>query len=269
LIVCVVVGWATLSLVASRGNAQEPASEPAGTNAQPQPGAANGAPIKGKVVATMNSGGYTYVEVDDGSKRTWAAAPAFKVAVGDAVIVPPGMPMEHFESKTLGRTFDVVMFVSSVRVLSGTGAADQPVAAHAGAAGGTSPHGTTGGAMNPHGTGGATTAVATGIDLSGIRKVDGGQTVAELFAGKDSLAGKDVAVRGKVVKFTANVMGKNWLHLQDGSGGAGTNDLTVSTNDTTTVGSTVVVRGKLAADRDLGFGYHYEVMVENASVTPE
>jgi len=76
-------------------------------------------------------------------------------------------------------------------------------------------------------------------------------------------------VRGRVVKFTPDVMNKNWIHVQDGTGSSGSNDLTVSTSATATVGSMVLVRGKLTADRDLGAGYHYDVIIEDGSVTVE
>ena len=67
------------------------------------------------------------------------------------------------------------------------------------------------------------------VDLTGIAKAEGGKTVAEVFAEKDALAGQKVAVRGKVVKTNAGIMGKDWVHVRDGSGADGTNDLTVTT----------------------------------------
>jgi hypothetical protein len=220
----------------------------AAQHAAAAPGAPSG--TSGKVVETMNSGGYTYVQVDDGSKKIWAAAPEFKVAAGDMVIVPDGMPMEHFESKTLGRTFDLIYFVPAVQVLGGKVARDQVAAAHA-----------------AHGAG--ATSASTAVDLSNIKKADGGQTVGELFSKKAALAGKDVTVRGRVVKFTPAVMGKNWMHVRDGTGSSGSNDLTVSTSATAAVGNTVLVRGKLVTDRDLGAGYHYDVIIEDGTVTVE
>jgi hypothetical protein len=119
-------------------------------------------------------------------------------------------------------------------------------------------------AIPGHGATGAAT-----VELSNIAKAEGGQTVGELFSKKGELAGKEVAVRGRVVKYTPAVMGKNWMHVQDGSGSAGTNDLTVSTNATAAVGNTVLVRGKLSTDKDLGFGYKYDVLIEDATVTVE
>jgi len=108
------------------------------------------------------------------------------------------------------------------------------------------------------------------VDLSGIARAEGGKTVAEVYGEKDALAGQKVSVRGKVVKVNSGIMGKNWLHVRDGSGSDGTNDLTVTTTGALpTVGDTVVVSGTVATDRDFGAGYSYDVIVEEAAVTVE
>jgi len=260
-----IVAVATVTLLTCWPDGQQAAAQPhAPADSAPSAHASGGAATEsggsttGKVVETMDSGGYTYVQVDDGSKKIWAAAPKLTVAVGDRVIVPAGMPMRDFTSKTLNRTFDVVYFVSSIEVLGGKAANEQVAAAHR--AGGDGIPG--------HGGAGAKEA-ATSVDLSNIKKADGGQTVAELFAQKAALTGKEVAVRGRVVKYTPSVMGKNWIHLRDGSGGSGTDDLTVTTSADAAVGKTVLVRGKLSTDKDYGFGYHYDVIIEDATVTVE
>jgi hypothetical protein len=72
-----------------------------------------------------------------------------------------------------------------------------------------------------------------------------------------------------VVKFSQQIMGKNWIHLQDGTGAAGTNDLTVTTDGTANTGDTVVVTGVVTTDKDFGYGYKYDVILENATVTIE
>ena len=108
------------------------------------------------------------------------------------------------------------------------------------------------------------------VDLSGIAKAEGGQTVAELYAAKEALEGETVVIRGKVVKVNAGIMGKNWLHIRDGSGEAGTNDLTVTTTGVVPdVGDTVLVTGALGLNRDFGMNYKYPVIVEDAEVTVE
>ena len=109
----------TISLLAACGE-QQKAPEVTKPSAQPAPGAPPApaaAPAKtGKVIETMNASGYTYVQVDTGKEKFWAAAPEVKAKVGDSVVVPEGMPMPNFESKTLNRKFDVVYFVPSLLI---------------------------------------------------------------------------------------------------------------------------------------------------------
>lgn len=108
------------------------------------------------------------------------------------------------------------------------------------------------------------------VDLTGIAKAEGGKTVAEIYAEMDTLADAAVTVRGKVVKVNAGILDRNWLHVRDGSGEEGTNDLTVTTTaDLPEVGATVLVNGKLAVNKDFGMGYQYPVIVEDAEVTVE
>lgn len=209
--------------------------------------------LTGKVIETVNAANYTYVLLDAEGKRIWGAAPQFAVKVGDTVAMAGGMPMPNYHSKTLNRTFDVVYFSGDVRV-NGVRAAGTPSAADLPAG-------------HPPTVGGGTAPAAP--DLSGIKKATNGQTVAEIFAGKDKLTGKPVAVRGRVVKYNAMIMGKNWLHIRDGSGAEGTNDLTITTADKAKVGDLVVITGELKANRDFGGGYRYPLIVEDAKVVVE
>jgi len=113
-------------------------------------------------------------------------------------------------------------------------------------------------------------APATDVDLTGIAKADGGKTIAEVYADKDQLGDTPVIVRGKVVKTNAEIMGKNWLHIRDGSGAEGSNDLTVTTaGELPKVGDTVLVTGKVSLNKDFGMGYQYPVIMEDAEVTVE
>jgi hypothetical protein len=97
----------------------------------------------------------------------------------------------------------------------------------------------------------------------------GGKTIADLYAASAQLGGKSVKVRGKVVKYNANILGKNWLHLQDGTGSAGSNDLLVTTSAEAKRGDTVLIEGQVALNKDFGAGYKYNLLVEDAKVTVE
>jgi hypothetical protein len=220
--------------------------------------------LTGKVAETMNSGGYTYVLVDTGTAKYWAAAPQFAVKVGDKVAVADAMPMMKYQSKTLNRTFDVVYFSGNVTVNGAPSVAPAAPLAAGAAASGELPKGHP---AIPNAAG--TAAAPVGPDLKNIKRAEGGQTVEEIVTGKAKFAGKPIAVRGRVVKFNGGIMGKNWIHVRDGSGAEGTNDLTVTTDAVVKVGDLVLVTGTLGSDRDFGSGYKYALIVENAKVKVE
>ncbi len=90
--------------------------------------------------------------------------------------------------------------------------------------------------------------------------------IASVYARSVSLAGKSVTVSGRVVKASMGVFGTNWYHLRDGSGGEGTNDLTITSPATLAVGDLLLASGTLVTDKDLGFGYFYDVIIEGAEV---
>ena len=93
-------------------------------------------------------------------------------------------------------------------------------------------------------------------------------SVSEAFEKAGKLDKKTVVVRGKVVKVSRGIMGKNWVHLRDGSGdpGKGTNNLVVTTQDVPKVGDVVTAKGILYKEKDFGAGYKYKVIVEEATI---
>lgn len=208
--------------------------------------------ISGKVVETMNAANYTYFQVDTGRKKLWVAAPQFTVKTGDAVVVGDAMPMAGYHSKALNRDFDVVYFTGNVmlngKAVGGGRQASELPKNHPSISG---------------------SGAKPAVTFAGIKKADGGKDIAEIYAGRPGLKGKEVKVRGKVVKYNGEVMGKNWLHVQDGTGGPGSNDLTVTTASKTKVGDIVLVVGKVSLDRDFGGGYQYSLIIEDAKVTVE
>jgi hypothetical protein len=233
--------------------AEIPQVDPSQTGMPPEMAAAG---IKaGTVTQTMNAAGYTYLQVDTGDETFWAAAPTTEVEVGDDVIVPPGMPMEDFHSSALDRDFDVVYFVGGVQVGGMSGMPSEGV-------GGELPSG------HPD-IGSQDNAVEPMLDAGDVEPLSGGRRIGDIIARSEELSGETVSFRGRVVKFNAGIMGKNWLHVQDGTGEPGKNDLTVTTDAQAQVGQSVVVTGVVATDRDFGFGYAYDVMIEDARVVVE
>jgi hypothetical protein len=223
--------------------------------------------FSGEVAETMNAAGYTYMLLDTGTEKVWIAGPETEVSVGERVSVGGGMLMQEFTSGKLERTFESIWFVPAI--VSGdptTVTGDKSTGLPAG-----HPELPT---DSPHdfdvsaGIGSAHVKVGKQENVELIQ-AEGGQTIAQIHARKDALVGNEVVVRGQVVKFTPEVMGKNWLHIQDGSGEGETADLTVTTAATVKVGDVVLIRGQLTTDKDFGYGYHYAVIVEDAKVTVE
>lgn len=87
-------------------------------------------------------------------------------------------------------------------------------------------------------------------------------TISNLLTNKQSFSGKIIKVKGRVTKFNPEIMGKNWVHIQDGSEFNGGFDLTITTNNMVSVGDTLTFEGKIALDKDLGYGYFYSVLME-------
>jgi hypothetical protein len=207
---------------------------------------------RGTVIATVDSGGYTYIEFEENGERLWAAAPAFQVAVGDTIEFSGALPMTNFRSNKLDKTFASILFVNQVRV------GDSPLAEAGEPA---LPEG--------HIPIADTTKRDVTVEPGSVPKAEGGHTIAECFVGRDSLEGQLVTVRGRVVKFTMKILGRNWIHIQDGTGEEGANDLTVTTKAEVDVGDLILVTGTLSLNKDFGAGYVYPLIVEQASVTIE
>jgi hypothetical protein len=233
-----------------------PAATAEATPAQAPAQASNPNIWKGKVLETMNSGGYSYVHLDTGSEKIWAAGPETEISVGQTITMDKGMAMPQFHSKTLDRTFEVIYFVGSIQGPdSAKPAADHPAGDHAM---GDSAAQTGGG----H-------SVMEQTEVKDVTKAADGYTVEEIYAQSAALSGKPVKVRGQVVKFTANIMGTNWLHIQDGTGTGTTADLTVTTSAIVASGDMVTVEGNLTVNKDFGAGYKYDAIIEGAKVTKE
>jgi len=236
-------------------------AEPAvATEAPAQPPASPGA-IKGKVLETKDASGYTYVHLDDGSKDgVWAAVPKTKVNVGEEVTLQGGSVMDNFTSKTLNKTFNKIIFASGL--VGGNEAAAGDFAAAV--ASGTGATGMT--------SGGSAGSIVPFADLK-VSKAKGADayTVGELFSKRKELNSKKITVRGQVVKISRNIMGKNWIHIQDGTGDPmkNTHDLVITTHDTAAKGDVVTVKGTVEADKDFGSGYKYDVIIEDSSVAKD
>jgi hypothetical protein len=260
-LVIAAIAFLTLSGCGATPSSAPAATPPGGavaaTPSAQAPAAQDGA-TTGTVAETMDSGGYTYVRLKTSAGEVWLAATDLKTKAGDRLTVGLDMPMENFHSKTLNRDFPLIYFVSRVAREGESLEAASPAA------------GMPMGASHDSAVASAAAASpdAAARPVAPVAPPPGGVAIADLWARRTTLAGTPVVVRGHVVKANNAIMGRNWFHLQDGSGKAddGTNDLTITTEQVVTVGDIVTVSGTLTVDKDFGAGYAYDAIIENATV---
>lgn len=197
--------------------------------------------IAEEVIQTSN---YTYVRASADGKDYWIAIERAEIKQGGTYYWSMGAEMNEFTSKELKRTFRSIYFVSDFtdKPILATPAPKVPLTSMAGK------------------------QVAPEYPGIVVPKVPGGITIAEFYAQENSLAGKTVKICGKVVKFSSGIMKKNWVHIQDGTKEAGKYDLTVTTQDSVKVGDVVIFEGVAAVKKDVGAGYFYEILLEDAKL---
>ncbi len=190
-----------------------------------------------EVIQTSN---YTYMKVNEGDINYWVAVTKMDAEEGQIYYFLEAMQMRDFESKELERTFDSIYFVQQI--------SDKPIAAPVKVP-----------AQDIRGE----RPKLEQKDIS-VEKVEGGISIAELYTNKDSYADMTVKIRGEVVKVNPDIMGINWVHIQDGTKDGDNFDLTVTTHDKLEIGDVVTFEGRISVNKDFGAGYKYDVIMEEA-----
>jgi len=224
----------------------------------------------GMVIETMDSAGYTYLLIDSGTEKTWVAIPETTIEKGTKVIYKPGMVMKNFFSKTLNRTFDSIIF--------SPGLTEENLSqAH-----GKTTDDSFASAIKSERSKGAVPAPA--LEISGgslgaitpFREIAvtkssaaNGYSVEEIFTQAKKLNGQKISLHGIVTKVSINIMGRNWVHLQDGTGNPmkNTHDIVATTSAQPELNSKITIEGIVAAEKDFGAGYKYAAIIEQATIT--
>jgi hypothetical protein len=154
------------------------------------------------------------------------------------------LEMKNFESKDLERTFETIYFVENL--------SDQPI---------TAPHG-----MNMMSQSVEKRKSSARDESIDVKPAAGGITISELAKNVSSYSNKNIIIRGQVTKFNPSIMGKNWVHIQDGTSEGDVYDLTVTTNEKVKIGEIVTFEGKIALNKDFGAGYSYAIIMEEARI---
>lgn len=196
------------------------------------------------VTEVIQGGQYSYISVIENGANRWVAVSRQEIQPGEIYTYDSALEMADFHSKELDRSFDRIYFVNNITLASGAQTNHPPVN-----------HGMTG-----HNEKNAARAEIT------LDKSSGELTIGSLFDNPDDFSGKEIQIRGVVVKVNNDVMGKNWIHIQDGTSGNGSFDLTVTSQSRVEVNSEVVCVGTVALNKDLGAGYFYDILLEDAVV---
>ena len=144
-----------------------------------------------KVIDKIPAKGYTYLQVSENKNDFWIAVPTMEIEIGETVYFSRFMIMEDFRSDNIDKSFDQILFVEDARK---SPTPDEMKKIHSG-------------------------VQSTEKEEIKIEPLSGGKTIQQIYADKSSLRGEVVKVRGKVVKFNKQIMKRNWIHIQDGTGG--------------------------------------------------
>jgi hypothetical protein len=186
---------------------------------------------------------YTYARATENGSEFWMAVGASEIEVGKTYFYSQPLEMTNFKSKELDRTFESILFINKLV---------------------SDPSELTAKKASPHPDGAkAKDAIGRQPDLV-IEPQDGVITIGELYANKSAYANKTVKVKGLVTKFNAGIMERNWVHIQDGTGSDTGYDLTITTEAMVSTGQIVVFEGVFSLDKDFGYGYKYDLIIEKA-----
>ena len=191
-----------------------------------------------KVIDKIAVKNYDYLQVSENKNEFWIAVPTMQIDVGETVYFSKYMIMKDFKSSYNNRTFDEILFVDDARKST---TPDEMKKIHS-------------------------KALAIEKEKIEIQPLADGKTIEQVFSEKSSLKGKTVKVKGKVVKFNKQIMKRNWIHIQDGTGNENNYDLVITSDQDVKVGDIITAEGKLAIDKDFGAGYFFPVIIEEAKI---
>jgi hypothetical protein len=233
-----------LFLIASSCGFNKPGSQSASSTNVPEP---INSDVNSHVVTLteiIQTSSYSYVKLKEGNKEYWAALPGFDGKVGQTYYYNQGMEMKEFKSKELNRTFSSIWFLE--------GLSDKPMTT-----------------ANQHAMTTTGRQIVNRVPNVSVNPAAGGLTISKLLSEKAQYANKKIIVRGQVVKFSPEIMNKNWIHLQDGTEASGEYDLVITTGEVVKVGDVVTFEGVIATDKDFGYGYKYDVIMEDAKISKQ
>lgn len=197
-----------------------------------------------KVSEVVQSSNYTYLKVAENGAENWIAVTRQEAAPGQTYYYGEGLEMKNFHSKELDRNFETILFVQDLSTQPQAAATAMP---------------------NPHGNAMGKVSVDEKEGIS-VAPAENGLSIAKLYSSKNNYSGKKIKMKGQVVKVNDEIMDKNWVHIQDGTVDGDHFDLTITTLEKVAVGDVATFEGTIALNKDFGYGYAYELIMEDAKL---
>jgi hypothetical protein len=178
---------------------------------------------------------YTYINASENGNEYWIAVPKMQAQKGDVLYFSKSMEMKNFKSEALNKTFDSILFVDDISRTPKQGGSPHPQVPQ----------------------------LKANVKVEPLKD---GKTVEQIYNQKIELNGQTVRIRGEVVKYNPHIMGRNWIHIQDGTGSTNDFDLMITSPDSVKMGDIVVIEGTVEINQDFGAGYSYPVMLSNGKI---
>lgn len=193
------------------------------------------------VIEVVQTNQYTYLQVLEANEIRWVAVTRQEIGKGETYYYDSALPMSNFHSKELDRTFEVIYFVNNISKTA------------------------TQGTLMPGSASGHSGKTGSEIhsDIH-VEKKEGELTIAQIFENPEEYSGKEIEIKGVVVKINEGIMGTNWIHIQDGTTGNGKFDLTITSDDIPQLNREASFKGIITLNKDFGSGYFYDVIMEHA-----
>jgi hypothetical protein len=201
----------------------------------------------GTVLESTIAGKYIYIRLKVGEKEVWLSTlPEFlkvKISKGDLIEYQGGIPMQNFTSKALNRTFESILLITKIKVVE-MDSIKVPEDEY-------------------HKVKTADITHAVPPSKGEIEKAKDGRTIAEIFAEREALKGKEVILQARVMKVSKRILKKNWVSLQDGTGTSPDNNIIFTTLKDLAINDVITVKGIIKTDVNLGGNYKYKVLIED------
>ncbi len=194
-----------------------------------------------KVLEVLPTERYVYLNVIENNNEFWIATRKQEVKEGETYLYKGGLLKTNFESKEHNRIFEKIYLVSNI-VLDNHGLEhNHPIL------------------ENP-----SDSDQKPNTEKKEKIEIAGSISISELLNNKQKYAGKTIQISGECVKINPNIMGRNWIHLKDGS--RDDYDIVITTDVNVPEGHIVTFSGIVALDKDFGAGYKYDIIIENGKV---